>query len=93
VKTNKSFAQGEDLTENLTNRLKKGLQVKSDISDVLNAFENLSYSDATGEIADWMIPETLISQNELIEEIKLLNFEGTKGALALIASLPEYQLK
>lgn len=93
VRTNKSFAQGEDLTENLTNRLKRGLQVESDISKVVNAFENLSYSDATAEIANWLIPESLISQNEMIEEIKLLKFEGTKGALALIASLPEYQLK
>jgi hypothetical protein len=93
VRTNQSFAQGEDLTENLSGRLKKGLQVKPNISDVENAFGHLSYSHATAEIANWLIPQPVLAQNKMIEEIKLLNFEGTKGALALIASLPEYQLK
>jgi uncharacterized protein (DUF1800 family) len=93
VKTNKSFAQGEDLTENLSRRLKKGLQAKSNISNVEEAFGQLSYSDKTTQIANWLLPETVLIENEMVEEIKLLRFEGTKGALALIASLPEYQLK
>ncbi|MCZ4408852.1 DUF1800 domain-containing protein [Cryomorphaceae bacterium 1068] len=93
VKTNKSFAQGEDLTENLSKRLKKGLQAKSNISAIEEAFGHMSYSDKTTQIANWLIPETVLNENEMIEEIKLLGFEGTKGALALIASLPEYQLK
>mgnify|MGYP000603526680 CR=1 FL=1 len=81
------------MTENLSGRLKQGLQVKPNISDVEKAFGHLSYSHATAEIANWLIPQPVLAQNEMIEEIKLLNFEGTKGALALIASLPEYQLK
>lgn len=93
LKTKKSYAQGEDLTEKLSGRLKKGLQVKADISDVENAFGTLSYSDQTSHIAKWLIPETVLNENEMIEEIKLLRFGRTKGALALIASLPEYQLK
>lgn len=93
VKTNKSFAQGEDLTENLPGRMKKGLQTKPDISAVEKAFGHVSYSEKTSQIAKWLIPENVLSKNEMIEEIKLLDFEGTSGALALIASLPEYQLK
>ncbi len=93
VRTNKSFAQGEDLTENLSGRLKKGLRAEANISDIEKAFGHMSYSDKTTQIANWLIPETVLAENEMIEEIKQLGFEGTKGALALIASLPEYQLK
>lgn len=93
VKTNKSFAQGEDLTENLSGRLKKGLRAEANISDIEKAFGHMSYIDKTTQIANWLIPETVLAENEMIEEIKQLRFEGTKGALALIASLPEYQLK
>jgi uncharacterized protein (DUF1800 family) len=93
LKTNKSFARGEDLTENLSKRFKKGLQVEPNISNIEDAFGHLAYADQTTQITNWLIPETVLAQNEMIEEIKLLNSQGTKGALALIASLPEYQLK
>lgn len=93
VRTNKSFAQGEDLTENLSGRFKKGLHAEANILDIEKAFGQLSYSDKTMQIANWLIPETVLAENQMIEEIKLLDFKGTKGALALIASLPEYQLK
>jgi len=93
VKTNESFAQGEDLSENLSRRLTKGLRAEANISDIERAFGHLSYSEKTTEMANWLLPESILAENELIEEIKRLNFKGTKGALALIASLPEYQLK
>ena len=90
---NKSFAQGEDLTENLPKRLKKGLSAVPNIAAIDNAFGDLDYSTKTMEFAHWLLPESVIANNEMIDVISRLNFKGTRGSLALIAALPEYQLK
>jgi len=89
----KSFAKGEDLTENLPKRVKKGLSAVPNIAAIEKAFGHLDYSAKTLEFAHWLLPESVIANNEMTDVISELNYKGTRGSLALIAALPEYQLK
>jgi uncharacterized protein (DUF1800 family) len=90
---NKSFAKGEDLTENLSNKIKRGLAVPTNIDSIEKEIDGMSYAEKTTFISSWFLPDLLLAQNEMLDVISGLHFKGTRGVLALISSLPEYQLK
>ena len=92
TRKNKSFAQGEDLTDKL--KLSgKFLKVEPDISEQISAWSGLTSDNEIDQSVNWLIPDRFIENNQMINTIKENNPGGVNYALALVASIPEYQLK
>jgi uncharacterized protein (DUF1800 family) len=86
-----SFAKGEDLGEKTGSFGKMRWTI--DLMPVKESFEPYDFSGKVDAIGSWLLPEPAVDDHPLFETLKELRFDDTEHALALVAALPEYQLK
>lgn len=93
-KAKASFAQGEDLAENLSRQASKRLGAEPNLQEIKNAWSALSYQQKVDEAANWLLPNGGDKGlREAIAKLGVAEDKQTETALALVAGIPEFQLK
>jgi uncharacterized protein (DUF1800 family) len=90
-----SFAKGEDLADGVSGKASKFLSSSADLSEIEKAWKGIPWSEKVRRAAQWLLPEKFHNTQILtgIAHMQPPKETETAYALALVAALPEYQLK
>lgn len=93
-KAKESFAQGEDLAENLSRQASKRLGAEANLKTIKMAWAESTYAEQVEKTVNWLIPGSgNQTMTKMISSVPVPAEKETEYALALVGGLPEFQLK